>query len=158
MTAMRELMNKPYCGSREFRERQNRARRIGVYCDPASGRFLIGEFEKAFVSKLRKRGMPFYAHNMVRTWEEQDALFDRKVSKARGGQSPHNYGMAVDVVHCERHWDLSEEAWEIVGHTGKEVAKRLRIDIEWGGDWSFYDPAHWELAGWKAIVQNTAPF
>ncbi|QCS37219.1 hypothetical protein [Tortoise microvirus 70] len=59
--------------------------------------------------------------------------------------------MAVDIVHFGRYWDLSPKEWAVVGLIGKEVARRRNIKIVWGGDWRFWDPAHWELKDWKAL-------
>lgn len=164
-TAMRQLMNKPFCGSPKFREQQGRANRKGGYIDPVTGDVPIVEFEKAFVRELRRRGIPFFAHNMVRTAEEQDALKVAGVSRAGAGFSPHNYGMAVDLIHSIHGWELDRHSWQIIGHIGKEVAERLKIPIRWGGDWdddgqivlddpneSLWDPAHWELADWRELA------
>lgn len=154
-TARSQLMNKPFLGTSKYREQQGRANRIGVYQDPETGRYLIGEFEKALVRKLAREGMPFFAHNMVRTPEEQDRLFERRVSNAGRWQSPHNYGMAVDIVHSVRAWELDKHSWALVGHIGKEVSERLKIDITWGGDWEQpWDPAHWELRNWRSLIVN----
>jgi hypothetical protein len=151
-TARRQLMNKPFMETPKYREQQGRANRTGVYVCPDTGRALIQEFEKAFVSALRRQGMPFFAHSCVRTSEEQQLLFETGRSKARAGQSPHNYGMAVDVVHSVHAWDLERRAWDIVGHIGYETARRIGVDINWGGEWKFYDPAHWELHDWKYLA------
>ena len=92
-----------------------------------------------------------FAHNMKRTPDEQNALFVKGVSKARNIQSPHVHGCAVDIVHGVRGWDLTRIEWDIVGHLGYEVARALGIKIQWGGEWSFYDPAHWELEDWRDV-------
>lgn len=89
---------------------------------------------------------PFY---FVRTHDEQDRLYAKGVTKAKGGESPHNYGCAVDQVHYSRYWDLTKKEWAVIGLIGKEVARRRNIKIVWGGDWGFYDPAHWELRDWR---------
>ena len=106
-------------------------------------------FFKAFSKDLQARGMPFFAHCFVRSHALQDTLYANGVSKARAGQSPHNWGMAVDVVHYGRFWQLTRQEWAVVGLLGKEAARRRNIKVTWGGDWRFYDPAHWELSDWK---------
>lgn len=107
------------------------------------------DFSLALLRELQKRNMPFFPHTYVRTNAEQEKLYANGVTKARAGQSPHNHGMAVDIVHFGRYWDLTKKEWDVIGLIGKEVARKRKIKITWGGDWKFYDPAHWELADWK---------
>lgn len=114
----------------------------------------IADFAVAMLKECRSRGFPFYVHCGLRTDAEQNALFAKGVSKARGGQSAHNHGMAVDIVHFSRGWNLTEKEWGVIGLVGKEVARRRKIKVTWGGDWKFYDPAHWELLGWSDRVRN----
>lgn len=114
----------------------------------------VRDFTRAFLSELNKRGMPFFVHSACRTDREQNSLFARGVTKARAGQSPHNHGMAVDIVHYGRYWDLTEKEWAVIGLIGKEVARRRNVKVTWGGDWKFFDPAHWELANWSSRVRN----
>ncbi len=109
----------------------------------------ILEFEKGLIKRMAALGVPMYAHCVWRTPDEQLALWERKRTKARPGESPHNWGCAVDIVHCRYHWDLTERQWAIIGHIGKEYGKASGLNVIWGGDWKFYDPAHWELADWK---------
>lgn len=115
---------------------------------------LMKEFADAFAKDLRKRALPFFIHSGFRTRDEQNALFARGVTRARFGQSAHNYGMAIDVIHFTRAWDLTPKEWAVVGLIGKEVARRRKIKVTWGGDWGFYDPAHWELAEWRDLLRS----
>lgn len=151
-TAMRELMNKPFLGTPKYREQQGRANREGVYRHPQTGEAPILLFEQAYVRECRRRGIPVFAHCVVRTNEEQQALYMAGKSNARAGKGPHPYGMAADIIHGTLAWKLDRKSWEILGHIGNEVAQRLGIEIEWGGDWSFYDPAHWELKNWRELA------
>lgn len=112
--------------------------------DPDFRRFAV-----AFLRDLDRRGYPFFAHSYVRGRAEQDELFRKGVSRAKFGQSAHNFGCAGDFVHFTRAWDLTRKEWAVLGLIGKDVARRCNLKIVWGGDWSFYDPAHWELADWK---------
>ena len=111
----------------------------------------IVEFYLEFNKVLRARGYPFYAFEFHRSLRRQHTLYQRGVSKAKPGESPHNYGCAVDIVHLTRKWDLTRVEWAVVGALGKEVARRRNLKIDWGGDWRFYDPAHWQLTNWKEI-------
>lgn len=124
-----------------------RTREIAVSrddADPELVRFLV-----AFLRELKRRGLPFYPHCLFRGEDEQERLFREGRSRAKWGQSAHNVGMAVDVVHFSRHWDLTEKEWAVLGLIGKETARKLNLKVTWGGDWSFYDPAHWELTDWR---------
>lgn len=120
-------------------------------------------FYLKFRSALERHGYAFYAHCLVRSNEEQYRLWRAGRSKARPGLSAHNHGMAVDVVHSVRHWDLNVYEWGLIGTIGKETARKMNIKVNWGGDWGAnwdasppqrgWDPAHWELADWKQRAQ-----
>lgn len=103
------------------------------------------------IKRMAHHMVPMFAHSVVRLRDEQEAALAGGFSNAAFGQSPHNYGMAVDLIHSVAAWQIDEKAWEIIGHIGKEVAQSKGIHIVWGGDFkSLYDPAHWELRDWKA--------
>lgn len=90
----------------------------------------------------------------LRTFAEQDALFaqgrtvlkDKNgkklsiVTNAKGGQSYHNYGLAIDIVLII---DGKEASWDQVkDFDGDKVADWMEIvaifkkhGYEWGGDW-----------------------
>ena len=142
--AAQRLVDMVRVRSAPYRERELREPWDGVHPD-------LLDWSRAFLKELQRRGMPFFVHDYVRTKEQQDALFKAGRSKARFGQSAHNFGMAADILHFGRFWDLSKKEWAVVGLIGKEVARRRNIKITWGGDWKFYDPAHWELKEWKAL-------
>lgn len=141
---LKALRNAAFLDGPKFIEQQSRANRKLAHVE-------ILDFERAFVRRFRKLGVPMFAHNVVRTAAEQDALFVQGVSRAKGGESAHNWGCAVDLVHGVRAWDVPRHSWAIMGHLGKEIAQGLGIKIVWGGDWDFYDPAHWELENWRAV-------
>ena len=106
-------------------------------------------FIQAFTAELKRRGMPFFVHCIFRDRDTQNRLQAQGVTRARWGQSAHNYSMAVDIVHYGQFWDLTELEWNVVGAIGKEIARKRNLAVTWGGDWSFYDPAHWELSDWR---------
>lgn len=83
----------------------------------------------------------------LRTFAEQDVLFAKhpKVTNARGGQSNHNYGLAVDLcpfVDGEFAWK-SEKLFDVIG----QKIHLLNLGLEWGGDWKFVDKPHVQLPG-----------
>lgn len=109
----------------------------------------IREFAAYLIEAFRRQGIPLYVHSAFRTAAEQAELVAKGVSKASYPYAPHCQGAAVDIVHSRFHWDMSRDEWQLIGAIGKRVAEQRKIPITWGGDWSFYDPAHWELKGWK---------
>lgn len=153
-SGLRVLVDQPYLARPEYFDQQQRAVTDGAH--PA-----IIEFARVFVRRMaRKHGVPLFAHNMVRTAEQQTELFVRGVSLSKAGQSPHNYGCAVDIVHCIKAWDLELPSWTMLHHIGMEVAHGLGIKLVCGYDWDgdgdltdqkLFDPAHWQLADWKSL-------
>ena len=109
----------------------------------------IMEFGARLYTALRKRGIPFFVHCCYRDAETQASLHAKGHSKAAFGSSPHNVGRAVDLVHSTYAWELTRQEWSYIGRLGKDVAQTMGIDVTWGGDWSFYDPAHWQLTDWR---------
>ncbi|WP_311270795.1 M15 family metallopeptidase [Sphingobium sp. WCS2017Hpa-17] len=107
-----------------------------------------------------------------RTYAEQDALYaigrtiqtnKSPVTKAKGGQSNHNFGLAWDVGIFEaagRYMDGSKKGDEKAYADLAGLVKPVVANLEWGGDWtSFVDPPHYQLAtGSKATAQVRALF
>jgi peptidoglycan LD-endopeptidase CwlK len=84
-----------------------------------------------------------------RSYEEQNALYAKgrtapgpKVTKARGGYSWHNFGIAFDIGI------FSKDGKEYLGES-PDYAKVGRIGeklgLEWGGDWDFVDEPHFQF-------------
>jgi len=112
----------------------------------------IKMFWKSMETHMAKRNTPVWAFEFVRTKKRQHKLFMEGRSKAKAGKSPHQYGMAVDIVHGTRAWNLTKKEWDVIGQIGKEIARKRKLDMEWGGDWNFYDPAHWQLKNWRDLL------
>lgn len=82
----------------------------------------------------------------LRTIAEQNALYaqgrttaGKIVTNAKGGQSYHNYGLAIDVVEMKG----NVPNWSFDFALLKPIA--ARYDIAWGGDWkSIVDKPHFE--------------
>lgn len=141
--AAQRLIDRDVCRSVPYRNRLLKASEVGSHPD-------LLKFSKRLLKELQARGYPFFPNEYVRDKARQDSLQKAGFSRAKFGQSAHNYGMAVDIVHFVRLWDLTRKEWAVIGAIGKDVARRQNIKITWGGDFkSFYDPAHWELADWK---------
>lgn len=99
----------------------------------------------------------------TRTYAEQNALFRQgrfgnpgpKVTKARGGESWHNFGLAWDIGLFRNGAYLESSAPYLpLGPHGKVPG------VEWGGDWiSFQDVPHYQFgtAG-QAVTAARARF
>jgi hypothetical protein len=111
-------------------------------------------FTAKMIEVFRKRGIPLYVHCAFRTREEQQANYNKGTSKAVWPRAPHCQGKAVDIVHSAYHWGLTPQEWQLIGKVGKDIARALNLELNWGGDWAFYDPAHWELSDWKDDIRK----
>lgn len=91
----------------------------------------------------------------LRTFAEQNELFAQGrtkpgaiVTRAKGGQSWHNYGLAVDIVLLvggKGSWDIKTDFDKDGRSDWMEVVDIFkRYGWEWGGDWKFFDAPHFQ--------------
>jgi peptidoglycan L-alanyl-D-glutamate endopeptidase CwlK len=119
---------------------------------------VVAESEKLLVRKAARRGIEIVITHGFRSNEEQNALFNQGrsiagniVTNAQGGESYHNYGLAIDFAlrtpEGDVVWDMERDDngngqadWmEVV-----ELAKEL--GFTWGGDWAnFPDYPHLQM-------------
>lgn len=117
----------------------------------------------------------------LRTFAEQDALyaqgrtklFDANgkrlgvVTKAKGGQSIHNYGLALDIVllkDADNNGTFETATWEDTIDFDKDgkadwmevVEIFKRNGWEWGGDWKFKDKPHFQKSKltWQQLLEK----
>ena len=81
--------------------------------------------------------------------DDQGNVIGEIVTKAKGGQSPHNFGLACDVVPInpktkKEWWDAPDDVWNVI-HTLAEEDGLL----DSGYDWKFCDRPHVESPKWK---------
>ena len=125
---------------------------------------------KEIVGALTGKAICRFAYTL-RTFAEQDALYAQGrtkpgavVTKAKGGQSYHNYGLAVDIVlliDTDGNGTFETASWD--GKTdfdkdGKSdwqeiVAIFNRHGWEWVGDWRFKDDPHFQKTFGKSIAE-----
>ncbi len=102
--------------------------------------------------RLTGRAMCRFAYTL-RTFAEQDALYNQKpkVTKAKGGQSYHNYGLAVDIVLLLN--DGKVASWDTVTDFDNDGLADWQEVVyvfglfgwEWGGNWkTFPDKPHFQ--------------
>lgn len=112
-----------------------------------------------------------------RSFAEQDALYAQGrtipghiVTKARGGQSPHNFGLAVDFCIHHKDGTVSFDMHEGLDENGisdwnRVVNEFKKFFFEWGGDWkgNLKDNDHVQLLFGYSLVKllelyNSAKF
>lgn len=86
----------------------------------------------------------------LRTWAEQDALYAQGrtlpghiVTQAKGGQSWHNYGCAVDLVPMNPtpDWNVDHDDWKKMLQIG------LALGLTEGAGWCHPDNPHFQIQG-----------
>lgn len=93
-----------------------------------------------------------------RTYAEQNTLYaqgrttkGKKVTNAKGGQSNHNFGLAIDVAEIKNgniDWNEQETVLPKIAPIGKKWG------FEWGGDWkSLKDKPHFEMMFGKTLAE-----
>jgi peptidoglycan LD-endopeptidase CwlK len=101
------------------------------------------------ISDCKTTGVEYTATLGFRTYAEQDALFAQGrttpghiVTNARGGESAHNFGLAVDFFAGD--WD--PQSYE---RLGSMVALR---GLVWGGSWKKPDRPHVQWPGYVSAA------
>jgi len=112
----------------------------------------------------------------LRTFAEQNDLYaqgrtktGKIVTNAKGGESYHNYGLAIDIVllkDTDGNGSFETASWETnVDFDGdgvsdwQEVVKIFKqFGWSWGGDWKFTDKPHFEKTLGYSIKQLQAKF
>jgi hypothetical protein len=105
---------------------------------------------RAMIADLAVQGTVVEVVQGLRTFAEQDALYAKGrtmpgaiVTQARGGESNHNFGLAVDLcpfTNDKPDWNAPMAVWAAIG------ASAAAQGLEWGGQWKkFLDKPHVQL-------------
>lgn len=90
----------------------------------------------------------------VRSKSEQMRAYNAGKSRAKWGQSPHNYepSLAIDIVPYPLDWnDLV--AFERLGTVFLKVAAKQGVSLEWGKYFSgLVDYPHFQLRDWQKRI------
>lgn len=95
---------------------------------------------------------------------EQEKAFKGGFSKARFGQSAHNYipAVALDIVPYPIDFN-NIEGFKAIAKTFMKIAKAKKLPVRWGGDWDmdgdwkdekFLDWGHFELHPWRDYAKT----
>jgi len=104
----------------------------------------------AFLDRCAAAGIPCEVAQGARSFSEQQAIYDQGrttpgsiVTKARPGDSYHQYGLAFDVVPVAykslSDWNPTGPHWAAIGQIGEALG------LTWGGRWVTPDKPHFEL-------------
>lgn len=112
-----------------------------------------------FINRVEKElGIKLRVTSTLRTFAEQDKLYAQGrttkggiVTNAKGGESNHNFGTALDIVpivNGQADWKTTADTWNKIAKVGKSLG------FEWGGDWkSFVDKPHFEMTFNNTLAQ-----
>lgn len=112
---------------------------------------------ETLLAKLRQQGQVFLPVQGRRTIAEQNALYAKgrtapgpRVTNARGGQSPHNFGLAVDLCPVAKNgslwWQAPDTLWRFLADQAKAQGLVPGYYFK-----SIYDPSHVEDPGWRKV-------
>lgn len=106
---------------------------------------------RELLNRSEKAGVKLRVTDATRTYEEQDRLFQqgvdnpaKLVTHARGGQSYHNFGLAIDAV------DITDGTANYNSKQFREIVVPIakQLGFKWGGDPDFaggFDQPHFEM-------------
>ncbi|MCD9022561.1 M15 family metallopeptidase [Cohnella sp. NL03-T5] len=139
---------------------------------------VVAANKEKLIAMSKNIGIQVLITSDFRSSEEQDALYRKGrsdegsiVTQVKGGQSYHNYGLAIDFALLtpkgKAIWDMKYDG----NGNGKSdwmevVAIAKRLGFTWGGDWeSFPDYPHLQMEfgysiqelqrGWRPPEQGT---
>ena len=117
-----------------------------------------------FMAETLMKGIALRVTHTLRTMDEQARLYAQGrtlpgpiVTRAKAGQSPHNFGMAFDVCFVGRqpYPPETDPRWLQIGRLGEALG------LSWGGpngkgDRFTFDRPHFERPDWKLAKEGAA--
>lgn len=112
---------------------------------------------EGLIARLRQAAINVLPVQCRRTIAEQNALYAKgrtapggKVTNAKGGQSPHNFGMAVDLCPVGKNgqlwWNAPDRLWRFMADQAKLSGLVPGYYFK-----SIHDAPHFEDPGWRAV-------
>lgn len=101
---------------------------------------MYGPFRDDILELLKRcheQGLWVYPCNGYRSFEEQDALYNKKdgTTNAKGGESFHNYGLAVDLAFDKDPTKAGVQwSWDKGNPWAKVADIALSLGFIWGGN------------------------
>lgn len=119
---------------------------------------LVKERSNQLIQQAADKGIVVVITDGFRSSEDQDKLYEigrttegNIVTHAKGGESYHNYGLAIDFAlqtpSGEVVWDMQYDRNQNGKADWNEVVKMAKaLGFQWGGDWKqFKDYPHLEM-------------
>lgn len=131
-----------------------RRQAVQVQPDKAPFRNHYADGPMAFVAqqvlkRMADKGWSCRVFEHWRSPERQEQMIAKGVSKAGPWRSAHQYGLAVDIIHATRAWDVPERFWEDMAAVVRVIEETYKVDLEHGHRWKFRDSAHIELKNFR---------
>jgi peptidoglycan L-alanyl-D-glutamate endopeptidase CwlK len=107
-----------------------------------------------------RKEIPFQILQSQRGRVEQNRAYAEGHSKARFGQSAHNWSpaIALDIAPIPLDWK-NTAAFRKLANVILPLAKKLDIPITWGGSWkTLVDMPHYELRPWREWAAKAKPY
>lgn len=122
--------------------------KINQYADPPFHPRLA-----AFLVDLRHTTPDAHVAVAGRDYDDQMEAYTKGLSRARFGESAHNYNLAFDLFRLDENGKACfEEAWY---RKVLPVALKAFPDLEWSGEWKdFHEYDHVEVRGWKKLTES----
>lgn len=119
---------------------------------------IVEEKQDELMERANQKGIPILISDGFRSIEEQNNLYEQGRSKpgkivtnARGGESLHNFGLAIDFALLNKDgiaiWDMEYDGNQNNKQDWLEVVDLAKeLGFEWGGDWTaFKDYPHLQM-------------
>lgn len=143
------LRDTAHLKSKQYRDRKTDMDWTYVHPD-------IKRFAQRFQKECEALGIPIWIFEVHRTPERQRHLkYVMRTSKADPWSSPHQYGLAVDLIHSVKLWDMTDLQWEYLNVLARELARKMNLKLTYGIDWGRtdtrlgWDKPHIQLKNWK---------
>lgn len=127
---------------------------------------VVKERADQLMQQLAERGIVIVITDGFRSAEDQDRLYEKGrsmegniVTHAKGGESYHNFGLAIDFAiklpSGNVIWDMQYDGNGNGAADWMEVVEMAKVlGFEWGGDWAgFKDYPHLEMNFGLTIAQ-----
>ncbi|MFP3666543.1 D-alanyl-D-alanine carboxypeptidase family protein [Priestia sp. SIMBA_032] len=120
----------------------------------------VAEKARELIKKAYDEGIGIAITQGFRSFAEQNALYaigrtvkGTKVTNAKGGQSIHNYGLAVDFCIFD---DKKQPQWTVNKDWKRVCAIAESMGFEIGLKWRFVDPPHLQMTFGLTLSQLQA--